>query len=1139
MFAPPFDAAACETFVRTSEDMLAKASGLVAELRGKAPAGTVVATCKEFVGLTRTMDTVMEQLAGQAPPGSKTDALVLCRSNSKKAVHSLLKAVKESQVSGAISEALDGELAESCQTLKRCFVKTKSVLEEKKSATAASAPPGPTDSPATQRFTALKKQAAAKDAKKVGTGRGIGAGAHQLGMSQRLTEDDDEEKPKPPPKGQFGAPPATSPQLNRNFKSSPNVVRGPLSMGAKTSAPHLSMSLQRLGPLDQDRMSKLLNQYDAKCRWLEDELYRSNEVHVVLRILQAQNLSPLDPNGKSDPYCVVPSVKLADGGQVRTKMIPETLDPVWDESFEFSLASRTWAFRIELLDYDSDTVSKPLGFVDLRAADWAISTREQKKWLPVQGGSGTIYVGLKAARHLGLARVEGDKYLCECCGHSDIPDLFECEKCNKQTCALCIGLFLCDTCREDLCKRRKTKEAEQDVIVAAPASAVHDTEYVAATRTATLLDVSEWQNERYEWQPWSAALGDRTSDPHMIELPKSYGVEHGSPNVPSLATAPLDLTMLDPYETYPHYTKHMITSDHGIFIGSVAESNIPVLVVCEKLSHNSEGEQTLRALVYSPEGTVREKLIVDCTDLDSAGKKLASKSSRNLFLPSDLRSQLLEKFPGLSLQRVPVNAHADMAAKLLEYERNHTDVRRRVGVLYFPKGVREENAVFKSTGSPDLYEFMDMLAERVRLQGWQKYAGGLNTQNNSTGFESYYTEFLGFDIMFHVNSLLEDDGSEQQLSRKRFIGNDLVVIIFLEGEEPFDASMITSQMCHTFIVVKKISSKPTRYRISVVAKAGVPAFSPFLPFPNEFEKSDKLRQFLLAKALNGNRATFQAKTFLQKTKRTRKDLLARMLKDLGDEGVLTHSPPIVFAADSDPSPLLLCADSVTLKVHTDFIAEDATFLSLRAGDLVTAVTANPSDVYWTGILNGRVGRFPSAHVELALLKQRTGLGALLKDKGAATKSMSSLPTQHAGGVVYRIRFYQGKNMSVCDPWGTSDPYCTISAVKDVNGKPIRTKVHQRTLNPEWNQAFEFSNTNPFTLRCEVWDKDLVGTDDSMGYVDINSKSWALEKIGVEDVKWLPVVDGDGEVQIGLTKVQDMERNFGKSMGDLASLTPAK
>lgn len=67
--------------------------------------------------------------------------------------------------------------------------------------------------------------------------------------------------------------------------------------------------------------------------------------------------------------------------------------------------------------------------------------------------------------------------------------------------------------------------------------------------------------------------------------------------------APINLTMLDPFETYPHYTKHLIKvlcllflfhffswccsfvqADHAIFIGSVAESSTPVVLVVEKLS---------------------------------------------------------------------------------------------------------------------------------------------------------------------------------------------------------------------------------------------------------------------------------------------------------------------------------------------------------------------------------------------------------------------------------------------------------------------------------------------------------------------------------------------------------------------------
>jgi hypothetical protein len=78
-------------------------------------------------------------------------------------------------------------------------------------------------------------------------------------------------------------------------------------------------------------------------------------------------------------------------------------------------------------------------------------------------------------------------------------------------------------------------------------------------------------------------------------------------------------------------------------------------------------------------------------------------------------------------------------------------------------------------------------------------------------------EFLGFECMFHVNSLLEDDGSEQQLSRKRFIGNDLVVFVFVEGDQPWDPNMITSQMCHTFIVVRKVGSGEGVSTILIVA----------------------------------------------------------------------------------------------------------------------------------------------------------------------------------------------------------------------------------------------------------------------------------------------------------------------------------
>jgi len=42
----------------------------------------------------------------------------------------------------------------------------------------------------------------------------------------------------------------------------------------------------------------------------------------------------------------------------------------------------------------------------------------------------------------------------------------------------------------------------------------------------------------------------------------------------------------------------------------------------------------------------------------------------------------------------------------------------------------------------------------------------------------------------------------------------------------------------------------------------------------------------------------------------------------------------------------------------------------------------------------------------------------------------------------------------------------------------------------------------------------VSKDDAMGYVDIRSQEWNLEG-GKEHIRWIDVVDGDGQIQIGI------------------------
>lgn len=71
-----------------------------------------------------------------------------------------------------------------------------------------------------------------------------------------------------------------------------------------------------------------------------------------------------------------------------------------------------------------------------------------------------------------------------------------------------------------------------------------------------------------------------------------------------------------------------------------------------------------------------------------------------------------------------------------------------------------------------------------------------------------YTKHRGYELMYHVATLLpyqQDD--KQRVERKRHLGNDIVVIIFKEGNQPFDPLCLTTHFNHVFCVVQKDKSR--------------------------------------------------------------------------------------------------------------------------------------------------------------------------------------------------------------------------------------------------------------------------------------------------------------------------------------------
>lgn len=98
---------------------------------------------------------------------------------------------------------------------------------------------------------------------------------------------------------------------------------------------------------------------------------------------------------------------------------------------------------------------------------------------------------------------------------------------------------------------------------------------------------------------------------------------------------------------------------------------------------------------------------------------------------------------------------------------------------------------------------MEFLGTITKLQGFTGYRGGLDVRciffkiafyyflffccnnifykiANSTGEVSVYTTHKGFEIMFHVATMLPfQEQDEQKVERKRHIGNDVVCFLFL------------------------------------------------------------------------------------------------------------------------------------------------------------------------------------------------------------------------------------------------------------------------------------------------------------------------------------------------------------------------
>uniref|UniRef100_A0A3B3QBF9 GTPase-activating Rap/Ran-GAP domain-like protein 3 n=1 Tax=Paramormyrops kingsleyae TaxID=1676925 RepID=A0A3B3QBF9_9TELE len=316
------------------------------------------------------------------------------------------------------------------------------------------------------------------------------------------------------------------------------------------------------------------------------------------------------------------------------------------------------------------------------------------------------------------------------------------------------------------------------------------------------------------------------------------------------------------------FFKYFLGKVHQNYVGTDTEKN-PFFLSVVLSDQNSQQVPQYRAILWRKSGTLKISLPYSPT------KTLSAKS-----ILSAMNLDKFEKGP-----REILSPH--IQKDLLVLEEQEGSVNFKFGVLYAKDGQLTDDEMFSNEkGSENFDKFLNLLGNSVTLQGWAGYRGGLDTKNDTTGIKSIYTVYQGHELMFHVSTLLPySRDNKQQVERKRHIGNDIVTIVFQEGDDAsstFKPSMIRSHFTHIFALVR-FDSKNNSYRLKIFSEESVPLFGPPLPSPPVFTDHQEFRDFLLVKLINGEKATLETATFAQKRQRTLDMLIRSLYQDLSPD----------------------------------------------------------------------------------------------------------------------------------------------------------------------------------------------------------------------------------------------------------------
>jgi hypothetical protein len=199
----------------------------------------------------------------------------------------------------------------------------------------------------------------------------------------------------------------------------------------------------------------------------------------------------------------------------------------------------------------------------------------------------------------------------------------------------------------------------------------------------------------------------------------------------------------------------------------------------------------------------------------------------------------------------------------------------KIGVIYVANGQESERKLMRNeTGSIPYNEFVEALGWDVDLATHEGFLGGLD-QGLTTGITAPYYANATTEVVFHVITKMPNkENDNQQIHKKRHVGNDNVHIIWSEHDRDYRPWTITSQFNFVHIVIYPLQYP--LFRIQINTKENVPLFGPLLD--GMVVDKESLAPLVRMTAINANKAVRYQQPGYKKPYPTRRELINEIVE---------------------------------------------------------------------------------------------------------------------------------------------------------------------------------------------------------------------------------------------------------------------